>query len=126
MAKSKVWDLGVYVYPGGVQYSNRARTVGGDYEKIAFVGPSGMVRWDIPRKKVDPVIRARVDLDAAETRIKYFHGLADLRAADPFRLLDRLCDMSPVDLLLDLWAFNGDTLAKIDFMVDRLVRAGRL
>ena len=129
MAKRKVWDLGVYSYPGGVQYSNRARTVGGDYEKIAFIGPSGLVSWSIDEETVKAQaihIWGRINLDAAETRSKYFRALGHLRTAQPYNALDLLCDMAPADLLMDLWSFSGDVREKVDFMFERLVKAGRL
>lgn len=127
--KRKPMDLGVFCFPGGVQYSNRARMVRGDYESIAFIGPSGLVRWDIPRAAVnaaEPVICARIDLDAAETRSAYMRQLSQDIKTRPAATLDRLLDMCPASLLVDFWSWPGSMQERAQALAEKLIFLGRL
>lgn len=50
MSKPK-YDVGFYNYPGGIQASNRAKTIYGDYEQLAFIAHSATNLDDINWEK---------------------------------------------------------------------------
>lgn len=67
MRKPKNFDLGVYCFPGGTVYANRAVTGNGDYQNVAFVDHMGKVRFDVPVEAIPGPVLLRIEHDANAT-----------------------------------------------------------
>lgn len=60
----KKFDLGVFSYPGGYVYSNRAVTEHGDYKQVAFIDGYGRLSLRVKPSYIPADILLKIEHDA--------------------------------------------------------------
>ena len=109
----KNFNLGVYAFPGGTSYCNRAVIKNGDYKEVAFVDYMGKVRFSADPSLIPSDVLLKIEHDANATAANFKETW---NKQPDFKKYDRLADMVGVGGWLYVSRLPFTMAGKNDFM----------
>lgn len=110
MRKAEKFDLGIYSFPGGTVYANRAVMERGDYKQIAFVDREGKLSFRVPVEYIPGPVLLRIEHDADAVRQNF---LAWYDRKSDMQKYSWLMDRASIRQMLDA---KGTLQEKIAFL----------
>ena len=88
--KETDYDLMFCCLGNGTTVCNRARTIGGDYERIAHISDAGNIRWSVKPSSIPGSCLIRIEHIANVAYEKFIHQFSALSDFEQYKfLLDR-------------------------------------
>lgn len=109
----KKFELGVYAFPGGTSYCNRAVMKNGDYKELAFVDYMGKVEFYTDPSLIPGDVLLRIEHDSSATAENF---KITWNKQPDFKKYDRLADMVSIGGWLYVSRLSLTGAEKIDFM----------